>query len=89
MEREKDVQEVVEKSKQWSAPLRLRLSLLSTGWMNVVRVGTVARARAVETLWAMEGAPTVSGAGEGKHRVVAGCYDKDLQTEIYLFNSMY
>ena len=70
MEGEKDVQEVVEKSKQRSAPLRLRLSLLSTGWMNVVRVGTVARA--VETLWAMEGAPTVSGAGEGKHRVVAG-----------------
>ena len=64
------MQEVVEKSKQRSAPLRLRLSLLSTGWMNVVRVGMVARA--VETLWAMEGAPTVSGAGEGKHRVVAG-----------------
>ena len=41
MEREKDVQEVVEKSKQQSAPLRLRLSLLSTGWTNVLRVGTV------------------------------------------------
>ena len=67
---EKDVQEVVEKSKQRSAPLRLRLSLLSTGRTNVLRVITVVRA--VETLWAMEGAHTVSGAGEGRHRVVAG-----------------
>ena len=57
------MQEVVEKSKQRSAPLRLRLSLLSTGQTNVLRVGTVVRA--VETLWAMEGAHTVSGAGEG------------------------
>ena len=47
------MQEVVEKSKQRSAPLRLRLSLLSTGQTNVLRVGTVVRA--VETLWAMEG----------------------------------
>ena len=64
------MQEVVEKSKQRSAPLRLRLSLLSTGWTNVLRVGMVVRA--VATLWAIEGAHTVSGAGEGKHRVVAG-----------------
>ena len=67
MEGEKDEQEVVEKSKQQSAPLRLRWSLLSAGWTNVLRV-----VRAVETLWAMEGAHTVSGAGEGKHRAVAG-----------------
>ena len=46
------------------------MSLLSTGQTDVLRVGTVVRA--VETLWAMEGTHTVSGAGEGRHRVVAG-----------------
>ena len=64
------MREVVEKRNQQSEPLRPWLSLPSTGRTDMVRVGTVVRA--VETVWVMEGAHAVSGAGEGGHRVVAG-----------------
>ena len=63
------MREVVEKRNQQSEPLRPWLSSPSTGRTDMVRVGRVVRA--LETVWVMEGAHAVSGAGEGGHRVVA------------------
>ena len=56
------MREVVEKRNQQSEPLRPWLSSPSTGQTDMVRVGRVVRA--VETVWVMEGAHAVSGAGE-------------------------